>query len=351
MDLIEIAKEIGILPIRIAQTNGGEFVCSCPKCGDGGKGNLSDRFHIWPNETAKNCIGRYWCRQCEIKGDSIQFCRDILGLSYVEACTKLKLLPQQVQRHLVIDLTKSQRKFEETSEPNYIWQTKASAFISWCHNTLWKFPEALELLKTRGFNEESIRRWKLGYCPQTLWRERSFWGLCDKSSLKGGLTKLWLPKGIVIPTFLDGSLLKLKIRRPDEFQNITPQHKFQKYIVVSGSIDAPSIYGNSSKPILIMESELDAMLTFDAIGEICNVIALGGAQKKPDLKLHQQLRQSPRILLSLDFDEGGMQSNLFWKSTYPQSRIWPVPKGKGPGDAIKLGIDLKQWIKTGLKTP
>ena len=179
MDLIEIAKETGVLPIRIAQTNGGEFVSSCPRCGDGGKSNNSDRFHIWPNEKAKNCIGRYWCRQCEIHGDAIQFCRDFLGLSYTEAYSKLKIQVKYSQRNVVRDLTKFQRKFEEISKPNNSWQTKASIFVLWCHGILWKHPEALELLKARGFSEEAIIRWKLGnpsknnrknkYCKKRLY--------------------------------------------------------------------------------------------------------------------------------------------------------------------------------------
>jgi hypothetical protein len=49
------------------------------------------------------------------------------------------------------------------------------------------------------------------------------------------------------------------------------------------------------------------------------------------------------------FDEGGMKGNLFWRSIYPQLLFWPVPEGKGPGDAIKLGLDLRRWVEAGLK--
>ncbi|MCE5318225.1 MAG: hypothetical protein LLG04_12800 [Parachlamydia sp.] len=192
-----------------------------------------------------------------------------------------------------------------------------------------------------------LRYWKLGYCPETFWRDRSSWGLSEKPNARGLIAKLWLPQGIVIPTLLDGNVTKIKIRRPDPHKQ--QEKKFQKYVVVSGSMEFPTVYGDLSKPILIMESELDAMLTFKAINEICCVIALGGAQKKPDLELHQHLKQSPRILLALDFDEGGMKGNLFWRSIYPQLLFWPVPEGKGPGDAIKLGLDLRRWIEAGLK--
>src|SRR6185295_1234154 len=28
---------------------------------------------------------------------------------------------------------------------------------------------------------------------------------------------------------------------------------------------------------------------------------------------------------------------------HPKLLFWPVPEGKGPGDAIKLGLDLQRW--------
>jgi hypothetical protein len=95
---------------------------------------------------------------------------------------------------------------------------------------------------------------------------------------------------------------KIKILRPDPHKQ--QEKKLQKYAVVSGSMEAPVVYGDLSKPVLIMESELDAMLTFKAIDEICCVIALGGAQKKPDLELHSILNNPlvfflPSILMKV----------------------------------------------------
>lgn len=348
MNLIDLVEDTGLSPILVAQTNGGEFVCACPSCGDGGKGNNSDRFHVWPNEKAKNCNGRYWCRKCGINGDSIQFCRTILGLTFGEACRKLSLQTVYPKKSYVKDLTKDQRKFADAPKPNLDWQKNASAFLDWSQCKIRKHPEQIELLNERGFNGESIERWKLGYCPQELWRERAQWGLCDKFNSKGIPSKLWLPQGIVIPSFSDGNIVKLKIRSNEETHKKTSP-KFQKYIIVSGSRNAPTIHGDLDKPILIMESELDAMLTFDIVGDICSVVALGGAQNRPDAMLHQILLRASHVLLSLDFDEGGMKANYFWKELYPTLRFWPVPRGKSPGDALQLGVDLKRWVEDGLK--
>src|SRR5215813_3575780 len=58
---------------RVANTNDGEYAGPCPGCG--GK----DRFRVWPRE------GRYWCRGCGRRGDTIQYLRHFHGLSFAEA--------------------------------------------------------------------------------------------------------------------------------------------------------------------------------------------------------------------------------------------------------------------------
>ena len=55
---------------RAASTGGGEWCGPCPACGG------VDRFRCWPSR------GRFWCRQCDWRGDSIQFLRDRAGFSF-----------------------------------------------------------------------------------------------------------------------------------------------------------------------------------------------------------------------------------------------------------------------------
>ena len=71
---------------RVASTGNGEYSGPCPVCG----GN--DRFRVWPNEGDK---GRFWCRQCDIKGDSIDYLRVVKGLSFQDACLELDVKPQK----------------------------------------------------------------------------------------------------------------------------------------------------------------------------------------------------------------------------------------------------------------
>jgi DNA primase len=58
---------------HVSSTGGGEYAGACPWCG----GN--DRFHVWPEG------GNYWCRQCNRKGDAIQYLIDFRGATFQEA--------------------------------------------------------------------------------------------------------------------------------------------------------------------------------------------------------------------------------------------------------------------------
>ena len=38
----------------------------------------------------------------------------------------------------------------------------------------------------------------------------------------------------------------------------------------------------------------------------------------------------------------------WWNEHFDNCDYWPTPKGKDPGEAYRMGIDLEQWIKSGL---
>ena len=49
--------------LSIQRKGANEYASSCPVCGG------DDRFIIWTDSD------RYWCRQCDLKGDAIQYLR------------------------------------------------------------------------------------------------------------------------------------------------------------------------------------------------------------------------------------------------------------------------------------
>ena len=337
MKLIELAETIGLRPKRVAATLGGEYKSPCPAC-DG-----TDRFTIWPK------IDRYWCRRCPAKGDAIQFCRDFLKMSFIEACSYLQRDPQFKVRR---DSEAIYNEFKIADPPPVAWQIKASAFVNWCHAHLMQRQDMLDYLKNRGFKRETIAKQRFGYCYNPIgtngdfYRSRSDWGLLDMQNDKGHLSRLWLPAGIVIPYHnVAEEVLKIKIRR----LNWNPDDKLPKYIEVSGSSKQSFGFGTiQASTTVLVESEFDAILLHQEAHDLCACIALGGVSKKLDLETHLHLIKSPLLLFALDFDEAGKKAFNYWRSTYANLRAWPAPLAKSPGDAYLKGIDLRKWILEGI---
>ena len=135
--------------------------------------------------------------------------------------------------------------------------------------------------------------------------------------------------------------MKIKIRR-NEWKEVD---KFGKYYILPGSRDCISVFGDSSKEtVVVVEAEFDAMLVAQEVGELCCCIALGGAQKRPDASLHQWLQGKQSVIFALDFDEAGKKEYSYWRVNFTNLFAWPVPVGKSPAEAWKLGVDLKKWI-------
>jgi hypothetical protein len=53
-------------------------------------------------------------------------------------------------------------------------------------------------------------------------------------------------------------------------------------------------------------------------------------------------------LNALDYDAAGGKASKKWRSAYPNSKRWPVPAGKDPGDAYKAGENIRNWVLAGL---
>jgi len=336
MNVIDLLGELGVLPKKVSSTKGGEYHSSCPDQSCHGK----DRFCIWPKEGPD---GRYWCRKCLRSGDAIQFCRDFMGMDFKTACGKMgKGLSNPRPRNLV----SLRPKFipRTIDQPSDQWCQRASAFVSESHRYLLMHPHLLNEEKDRGLTLQSIEKFQLGWNPADIFEPRQSWALSDVSEATGARV-LCLPQGIVLPSFRDGSPIRLKIRR----HNWKPDDEYPKYHIIVGGMTCPTVYGDTSKPVVIVEAELDAMLIQQVAADVCCCIALGGVSIRPDIVVDRMIRQSPCILFALDCDDAGKKAYTFWQSTYKDLRPWLIPRGKSPGDAYLLGVDLRRWIEAGIR--
>jgi hypothetical protein len=162
-------------------------------------------------------------------------------------------------------------------------------FVESSHKRLLIDSIAIELLLKRGLTIETIQKNKLGWNPIKFYIKRFEWGVKETTKCE------WfcLPKGLIIPSFQNNAIDRLKIRK-SEWSEGDP---YGKYYEVPGSSSLLPIYGSSTHEIaVIVEAEFDAMLVTQEAGDLCYCIALGGAQKRPNPTLHQTLL-SKKLLL------------------------------------------------------
>ena len=96
--------------------------------------------------------------------------------------------------------------------------------------------------------------------------------------------------------------------------------------------------------IIVVESELDALLLSQECDHSCCIIALGGTNTNVDLTTHNLLQKANRIIIMMDSDNAGMLSAKRLSSRYPQSQLITLPYGKDPTEAYQKGLDLQSWL-------
>lgn len=329
---------------KVSSTNGGEYAGPCPVCGG------DDRFRVWPEK------GRFWCRGCGEKGDLIQYFRWAEGMSYPDASRAAGQDPKEYDRRrrythpeLPPEGTAEPRVPAEHAAPADGWRAHAEKFADACRQALLENPAALaRLADERGLTAASVERFGLGLNPADAWRDRAAWGLPPETSDKTGKPKrLWLPRGLVIPTLVDGRLARLKIRRPVADADPEKGGFGPRYYFVPGSSAAVMRIGDGARAYVVVESELDALLIAQEAGELAGVIALGTAGAKPDAGTDAQLAGAAAILVALDFDQAGEKASAWWLDNYRQAVRWPPAAGKDPGEFFRA-VDVRAWVLAGL---
>ncbi len=309
-----------------------EYCGPCPACG--GK----DRFSFWPGRE------RYFCRGCGKSGDLIDLLRGD-GMSFTDA----RRIAGQVSQNKPARPLPETCKVKEAVEVSQEWQKRATAFVKSAANRLQTTGEALKWLEDeRGISRKTARRFLLGWNEKARYFTRSEWGLTEETKDNGKLKKLWIPRGLVIPRYSHaGQLAGLKIRRPDaDILN----ESGSRYVFVSGGSTTWAFYGAERAAFIIVESELDAMLLHQAAGENLTPVSTGGAMASPDAGSFNILSQARHLLISMDRDRAGDSLAFGLLKIFSLASLFPLPKtyGKDHTEAIQAGLNLAQWVKTGL---
>ena len=355
MTVIDLVGEFGLTPKRhaVRGARGDEYACPCPACGG------TDRFVIFTGDNDGR--GAYWCRDtgngCGKSGDNIQFCIDFLGLDFLQACAKVgraiegrKAERSPVSRKPVARPAAAAaftpRRYGHPADVDLAaWREKAGTLMERAHAKLMETPAQLAYLAGRGVPLAAVQRFRLGWVPERFWRPRESWGLPTIKKDDGKPKKLYVPRGILIPYFVDGDLVRIRIRTPKEDR----QGGFPPpYYILPGSDPGPMLIDAERRAFVVTEAELDGMAVASAAGDLVGVCAMGNTSVDPDERMHRRLEQAVCILNAMDADGAGMKRCQWWQTAYPSAQLWPVPAGKDPGEAFEAGEELRLWVVSGL---
>lgn len=276
---------------------------------------------------------------------TITYLMEFRGMSYSDAC---KSLGQPLKSY---NRFKPRRQLNPDQwqpdppkpVPSQIWQDKAEAFVQGATATLWSpnYQATREWLQDRGLNEDTLKNSRMGVNGINYEEYPPEWGLHPMYDDQGREKNLWIPRGIVTPCLVQNTVHRLRIRPFDK-------NLGRKYFLVPGSSLAPMILGQGES-VVIVESELDALLINQEAGDLVQTVALGSVAVKPDTELTAILQQARIILVALDNDAAGAKvSQEWWQKYFPQSTRWPVPIAKDPSEAFQQGLDIRTWIIAGL---
>jgi len=339
MNIVDLLKEAGItVTNKSPSSQGSDYESPCPGC------EGINRFQVWNNDGDNQ---NFYCKKCGKKGFIIDYLVYFHGMSYSDACVYAGKNPQSKSsiRNRKTGKSKDARKHKSPSSSlSSQWQSKASVLVESAVDRMWEtlyVNVPLGITADRGLKEETIKQARLGWIPQNYYQNREDWGLPEEIKEDGTPKKLMIPAGLVIPNYTENGIERIRIRLFNPEDN-------HRYHVVSGSSMSPMILSGNNEIIIVVESELDALLIHQEAGDLIEVIAMGSSEVKPDSVLWEKLAKAKVILVSLDNDEAGSKASLWWKEQFSNSIRWPVSKGKDHTVAYLNGENLRKWVMAGL---
>lgn len=347
-----------------AQVHGSSINGPCPFC-DGG----TDRFIIWLDRSenlGKTCTehgirGVYFCRQCEASGDTLEYLMKAEGMDFKAACAELGIAPrvQSSSRPAPVEKpAKAAFEGRKAEVPQELWRSHAARMDETAVKALPQCESAQRWLAERGITLRLAQRYGLGFLPgengrNCRFRPFSSFGLPAETKKDGSAkTRMWIPRGISIPSRENGEIVMWRIRRPNGDLLEREGRRMDKYWELKGgarvSYHLPPEQRGGVLVYAVVEGEFDAILLHALAGAGIGVAAMRSATNKPDTSLHSALMRADLILLCLDSDKAGAAGMAWWLKTYAKARPFPIPGFKDPGDAFKAGFDLRLWLESGM---
>ncbi len=336
LDILAVAeRSVGRLT-RKATTNTGEYAGACFLCGG------RDRLLLWPLRPREDGP-TWWCRQCHEHGDIIDLVRLCEGVSFREALEILEIEESESDiesRYRVSisahDIGSRYREPSLPASPSKAWQERALALSAVWKKKLQQSSGILDYLRGRGLTDETINRFDLGYNEADWFDMRTNWGLPVYET-----EKVKIPRGITIPYTHNGAIWKINVR-------LAVPSNGSKYWAIRGSQE--TIFNLHSvkdgKPVVIVESELDAVSGYQEAKDMAVFVATSGTAKMYPQHI-PALERASSVLVAFDADAAGDTGSAYWLQHIPKAMRYE-PWGHDLNDMLKAGVSIREWLETGL---
>jgi hypothetical protein len=239
--------------------------------------------------------------------------------------------------------------------PAPAWQDRAAAAVDRAEALLWSpaGARALEYLRQdRGLTDDSIRRWRLGYVADDAFDPPGAWGL------PAGTKRIWLPRGILIPSEVHGDLYYVTVPRPvldcagrpDALARrlgVRPAGGVPKYVRPRGHTAALFGAGTlAARSIALdLEGELDVIVTVQQAGDLVGAVTMGGTTIPVGGRWLLALSGARRIIAIRDNDGAGAAAAAKLKSLSRRMRVASYPSTAKDATALHAGGgDLRGWV-------
>ncbi len=302
-------------------------------------------FHVSPERGTWHCFG------CGEGGDGFSFIEKVEGVDFKGA---LKILAEKAG----VTLEYRSRSSEDGEKKDRL-RALMSRASEWYAAKLPKSP-AEEYAKQRGFTEETVRTWRLGFAPdawRTLLEALTTEGFTTSELLAAGLIKeadgkpctyydrfrnrLMFPIRDTVGHVVAFTGRTLESGDPDagvqsaKYLNSPETDLYHKSEILFG-IDFAKDAIRARKFTMLMEGQIDVILAHQAGFQ--NAVALSGtALSEKHLALMK--RYSENLMLMLDADAAGLKATARSAALALQHglrvKAARLPEGKDPADLIR----------------
>ncbi len=290
------------VPLKPAGRN---FVGLCPLHNDLNKPNLT----VYPETES------YFCFACGKGGDVFKFVMDIEGVPFKEAARILadrKGIPFS-----------SNGKDDGADDNKRSKETTLTEAAHLYHQAM--TPEVIAYLKDRGITEETIEKYRIGYCSGDTPYRTSKESLSDSGLIYENGNEFF--RGfITFPHFYAGRVVFISGRGyPEKAHKKLPKEKVPLFHLFNES-------AARQEAVIIAEGEIDTLTLLQSAFNACGVLGANSFKAEWIVKFDH----CKKVFLTFDNDEAGNKANLeIARLLGTKARIVPLPEGEDVNDFFR----------------